>query len=96
MDGEEENENIAEDACVNVWVMTSHYTTEKERQLRAKSNRMFERIATSLPTNLLVRYGYTPKVVDPLVAKLEQAYRQEDWTEAERLSGELRNRDQAG
>jgi hypothetical protein len=57
---------------------------------------MFERIATSLPTEVLVRYGYTPTVVDPLVAKLEQAYRQEDWAEVERLSGKLRRRDQAG
>ncbi|WP_166820099.1 hypothetical protein [Thalassoroseus pseudoceratinae] len=96
VDGEAENEKIAEDACVNVRVMTTHYTKEKERQLRAKSNRMFERIATSLPTEVLIRYGYTPRVIDPLVAKLEQAYRQEDWAEVERLSGELRRRDQAG
>ncbi|QDT59502.1 hypothetical protein SV7mr_20090 [Stieleria bergensis] len=96
VDGEAENQKVAQDACVNLRVMATHYTTDQERQFRAKSNRMFERIATSLPTDVLIRYGYTPKVVDPLVAKLEQAYREEDWAEVERLSGELRRRDQTG
>ena len=76
--------------------MTSHYTTEQERQFRAKSNRTFERIARSLTTEILVRYGYTPKVVDPLVARLEQAFQDQNWAEVERLSRELSRREQAG
>ncbi len=96
VDGEAENRQVAEDACVTVQVMNTHYTPEQERQFRAKSNRMFNRIASSLPPEVLTRYGYTPKANDPLVIKLEQAYRNQDWAEAERLCGELRRRDQAG
>ena len=32
VDGEAENQKVAEDACVNLRVMATHYTTEQERQ----------------------------------------------------------------
>jgi hypothetical protein len=51
-------------------------------------------IASGLPPEVLIRYGYTPKVVDLLFAKLEQAYPNQEWAEVERLSGKLGRRDQ--
>lgn len=93
VDGDVTNRRVAKDAGVNVGVMTKHYTKEEERQLRQKSNSTFERIAKSLPENVLLRYGYTPMAVDPLLEEFDQATSKRDWVSVIRIATVLLQRD---
>jgi hypothetical protein len=93
--GEDLNRRVAEDACVSEKVMLNHYVTERDPELRAKSNRTFERLAAALPPAVAVRFGYLAPQEDPLEEKLREATERKDWDLVGRLSSELRSRRQA-
>lgn len=95
VDGDATNRRVAADARVNVGVMTTHYTTDREQQLRDRSNRTFERISRSLPEHVLIRYGYMPQKSDPLEVALNDAVLKQDWAEVKRISDLLCRRDQS-
>jgi integrase len=84
-EGEDANRRVAEDARVGENVMLGHYVTEKDDQLRAKSNRTFIRLAAALPEEVALRYGYKPQQIDLLAEQIAAAARAGDLDEATRL-----------
>jgi len=95
-DGEELREQVAEDAALNVSVMVKHYLSKREKQLRQASNRCYQRILTSLPTDVAIRYGY---IADGQVVQLERLLRDatdaQDWSRVGELAAELARHRQA-
>jgi hypothetical protein len=87
--GEDANRRVAEDARVSEGVMLGHYVTEDDEQLRARSNRTFERLTTGLPAEVAGRYGHHPAAVDPLEERFRQATEARDWPLVARLAAEL-------
>jgi hypothetical protein len=84
-EGEDANRRVAEDANVGEVVMLGHYVTEKDEQLRAKSNRMFGRLAAALPPAVASRYGYEPTQIDLLAERIAAAAKAGKLDEAARL-----------
>ncbi|WP_146530498.1 hypothetical protein [Novipirellula artificiosorum] len=72
VDGDQQIE-VAKDAGVTPKVMADHYLSHADQQLRLSSNRIYQRLIAGLTPAVLKRYGYTPKAVDPLIVKLEEA-----------------------
>ena len=95
VDGDQQIE-VAKDAGVTPKVITDHYLSHADQQLRLSSNRIYQRLIAGLPRAVLQRYGHTPEPVDPLIVRLEEALRRQDWNEVKRLGGELHRRDKAG
>jgi integrase len=89
-EGEDANRRVAEDARVGENVMLGHYVTEKDDQLRAKSNRTFVRLAAALPEEVALRYGYKPQQIDLLAEQIAAAARAGDLDEATRLIARAR------
>lgn len=96
VDGEFTNKTVASDARLNMRVMTGHYTTEQDRQLREKSNRTFERIAKSLPDDVLSRYGYDPQAANVLQTQLLEAVSKQDWLKVMEITQKLSQITQPG
>lgn len=86
-EGEDANRRVAEDASVGEAVMLGHYVTEKDGQLRAKSNRTwtFGRMAAALPAAAASRYGYEPSKIEVLTEQIALAAKAGNLDEAARL-----------
>jgi integrase len=93
--GEDANRRVAEDARVSEAVLLGHYVTEQDEQLRAKSNRTFERVAAALPPEVAVRYGHAVAPADPLEERFRAAADAQDWETAAVLAAELGRRQRA-
>jgi integrase len=89
-EGEDANRRVAEDARVGEGVMLGHYVTEKDEQLRARSNRTFVRLAAALPAEVASRYGYKPRQADLLTEQIAAAARAGDLDTAARLVAKAR------
>jgi integrase len=89
-EGEDANRRVAEDARVGEAVLLGHYVTEKDEQLRAKSNRTFGRLAAALPPAVASRYGYEPPQIDLLAERVAAAARAGNLDEAARLIARAR------
>lgn len=70
--------------------MLDHYVTEQDRELRARSNRTYERLVAALPRTVAARYGYLEPEADPLEKMLRAAAEWKDWEMVSRLSAQLR------
>ena len=90
------NERVAKDARLNTSVMLKHYVTEREKELRQASNRTYERILASLPSEVATRYGFVP---DCQVVQLERllltATASKDWARVVELATELGRQQEA-
>jgi hypothetical protein len=91
-EGEDIDREVAADARVGETVMTTHYVTKSEAQLRAGSNRMYRRILTSLPAEVARRYGYEGPKSLGLEERLQAAVDAKDWALAAALTAELAQR----
>lgn len=87
--GEDINLRVAEDARVSERVMTTSYVEETPEELRARSNRTFERIAASLPTKIAFKYGHHVDHRTLLERQLQEAVANKDWEKVRQFSGEL-------
>ncbi|WP_254509034.1 hypothetical protein [Anatilimnocola floriformis] len=88
--GEDVSRLVAKDAKLTEAVMTAHYTSVEEEQLRQASNRAYHRIVLSLPQNVAIRYGYRPESTeDDLKRRLSAASVAEDWSLVGKLAAEL-------
>jgi integrase len=87
--GEDINRRVAEDARVSEKVLMTNYVRETDEQLRAKSNRTYERILASLPKDVAHRYGHVEPKVNSLEQRLQAAVAAKDWPLAARLTADL-------
>jgi hypothetical protein len=71
--GDDANRRVAEDARVGENVMLGHYVNGDDEQLRARSNRIFTRLAAGLPIPVASCYGYEPAQVDLLANRIAAA-----------------------
>jgi hypothetical protein len=89
--GENASQEVAKDARVGEAVMLTHYVKEDDPVLREASNRTYQRILASLPTEVARRYGYfaieTPAA--GLEEELQQAIAVKDWPRVNELSARL-------
>jgi integrase len=88
-EGEDIDREVAADARVGESVLTTHYVTKSEAQLRAGSNRTFRRILASLPVAVATRYGYEEPKSAGLEQRLQAAMDAKDWALVAGLSAEL-------
>jgi integrase len=94
-EGEDINREVATDARVSTSVMTGHYVTQSDAQLRAGSNRTFRRILASLPPKVARRYGHVETKSAGLEQQLQQAVEQKNWDLVRELSARLSQKDRA-
>lgn len=87
--GEDVNRQVAADARVSETVLMTHYVHETDEQLRAKSNRTYDRIAASLSAEVAQRYGYVPTRGQDVAEELQAAVATKDWELAARLIAAL-------
>jgi integrase len=88
-EGADINREVAADASVSTSVLTTHYITQSEAQLRAGSNRTFRRILASLPTEVAYRYGYEEAATPGLEEQLQAAVATKNWSLVREVSGNL-------
>jgi hypothetical protein len=88
--GEDINRQVAQDARVSETVLMTNYVKETDEQLRAKSNRTYERILASLSPEVAHRYGHVEPKADQLEQQIQVAVAAKDWTLAARLTARLR------
>jgi len=85
--GEDTNQRVAMDARLGARVMMTSYIRETDEELRQKSTRTFERIASGFPTEVIGRYGFEfPSENSLLVDQLKEAVEAENWSTAAELS----------
>ncbi len=89
-EGEDASRRVAEDAHIGEVVMLGHYVTEKDEQLRAKSNKAFGRLAAVLPSVVASRFGYDPTPIVLLTERIIAATRAGNLDEAARLIARAR------
>ena len=82
--------SVADDASISPSVMMSNYARIADQELRHRSNRTFQRIRSSLPLEVAVRYGWKGNPGDGIVEQLDQARLRGDWEAVARLAEELR------
>ena len=82
-------QEVADDASVSPSVLMTNYARLADQELRHKSNRTFQRIRSSLPLEVAIRYGWTEKPGDSLIQQLDQARLRGDWDAVARLAEEL-------
>ncbi len=87
--GEDVNRQVAADAHVSAEVMMTHYAKESDREMRAKSNRIYKRILNSLSVDVAVRYGYKETEFDRLTEGLDAARSRGDWGQVAELAERL-------
>ena len=89
--GADINHEVARDACLTKSVMMTNYVREYDEEMRAASNRTFDRILKSLGPHLAVRYGYLvpSKSREELEIEHAQATAARDWGSAARIATEL-------
>jgi len=91
--GEDINRQVAQDASVTTSVMMASYVTEREEELRQKSNRFFARIAARLHPTVAARYGYLETPTDALKRRLRLAVDSGDWKTAAEIAARLDDAD---
>ncbi len=87
-EGEDINREVAADARLSPSVLTKHYVTQSEDQLRAGSNRTYRRILASLPAEVARRYGHE-EAASGLERQLQAAVEARNWDLARELSARL-------
>jgi integrase len=88
--GEDVNRIVAKDAKLSEAVMTGHYTSEEDEEMRHASNRSFHRLVLSLSQEVASRYGYRPENnLTDLKERLTAATAVEDWSLVGKLAAEL-------
>jgi len=87
--GEDVISQVAKDARVTGAVMMKHYVEENYPEMRAASNRTFERILASLPPDVAVQYGHVAAPDSSLEARLQAAIAAKDWDLATAISSQL-------
>lgn len=92
--GEDANRRVAQDARLGEKVMMTSYVKETDVELRQKSNRTYDRICASLPTEVARQFGYVEEAVDPLQTQHAEAVAAGNWDLAARLAAELARRNQ--
>lgn len=90
--GEDLNRQVAADARVGAGVMMTNYVKETDPEMRNRSNRMFARLAASLPPEVAIRYGYELAKVDPLIQRLTEAIAAQNWALANAITADLAKR----
>ena len=86
--GDREQE-VADDASVSPSVLMNNYARLADQELRHKGNRTFQRIRSSLPLEVALRYGWLEKPGDVLIEKIDLARQRGDWDAVARLAEEL-------
>jgi integrase len=89
-DGEEigTSRKVANDAGVSESVLLGHYVNPT---LWHKSNRTFQRILASLPSDLAMLFGYVETNRERLSRELERAKDVGDWSQVAKLAAEMAN-----
>jgi integrase len=87
--GEDINRQVARDARVSETVLMTNYVRETDEELRAKSNRTYERILASLPPEVARRYGQILPAVEQLEQQIQAAVAAKNWPLAAKLTAEL-------
>jgi hypothetical protein len=87
--GEDVNRQVAEDARVSEGVMMAAYVKETDDELRARSNRTFNRIMASLPAEVASRYGHVEQATTPLEGQVQAAIAERKWEFAAILTAQL-------
>lgn len=89
--------SVAADASVSKAVMMTSYAQVTDEDLRQKSNRTYQRIRSSLSSEVASRYGWETRPTDQIIERLDQARLREDWASMASLAEELaRTSSQAG
>jgi hypothetical protein len=91
--GEETSRRVAKDAGLNQSVLMTHYVEEMDPELRDASNRTFERILASLPTEVARRYGYVDQPHSDLEKRLHVALENRNWPQVSELASQLASPD---
>ena len=91
--GEDINRQVAQDASVTTSVMMTSYVTERDEELRQKSNRFFARIVAGLHPTVAARYGHVETPIDALRRQLRLAVDAGDWKTAARIAAQLDDAD---
>ena len=88
-EGEDIIREVAGDARVSASVLTRHYVTQSEAQLRAGGNRTHRRILASLPAEVARRYGHEATAIPGLEGQLQAAFEARNWELVRELSARL-------
>lgn len=88
-EGEDINREVAADARVSASVLTTHYVTQSDSQLRAGSNRTYRRILASLPAEVARRYGHEEAAAPDLPGQIQAAVEAKNWDLVQELSAQL-------
>ena len=91
--GEDINRQVAQDASVTTSVMMTSYVTERDEELRQKSNRFFARIVARLHPTVAARYGHVETPTDELKRRLRVAVDAGDWKTAAKIAAQLDDAD---
>jgi integrase len=94
--GEDINRCVAQDARVSETVLMTNYVKETDEQLRAKSNRTYERILASLSPEVARRYGHAEPKANQLEQQIQVAVAARDWPLAAKLTAKLAARNTPG
>jgi len=86
--GEDINRQVAADARVSETVLMKNYVKETDEQMRAKSNRTYDRIMASLSPEVARRYGHVELKPKPLEEQIQAAVAARDWPLAAKLTAE--------
>jgi integrase len=93
--GEDINRQVAADARVGERVLMTNYVKETDDELRARSNRTYDRILASLPAEVACRYGHAVRPPTPLEEQLGVALAAKDWERVAALSQALAEQQKA-
>jgi hypothetical protein len=88
-EGEDINREVAADARVGQSVLTTHYITPTEAQLRAGSNRTYRRILASLPAEVACRNGHDQTATTALEERIQAAVEAKNWDLVREFSARL-------
>ena len=91
--GEDINRQVAQDANVSESVLMTNYVKEEDQELRAQSNRTFNRIMASLSPDVARAYGAVEAAPPPLEQQLQVAMGQKDWQQVRAISARLATQD---
>jgi integrase len=87
--GEHIEQTVAEEASITPSVMRTSYARASDQEFRRMSNKTFERLRRSLPTEVAVRYGCIDRPSDRLTEQLDLARARGDWEAVARIAAEL-------
>jgi hypothetical protein len=93
--GEDINRTVAQDAKVSRTVLMTNYVKETDEQMRAASNRIFNRILASLSPDVARRYGYLETAIPALEQQLHAAVAAKNWALVAELTARLLSKSEA-